>query len=81
MYAPVVLIVPPAVPSWTDHVTAWFVLFVTVAANDIAPPVVTAALAGVTETAIDGGGGGGAATVKVDVALAVVSATLVAATW
>ncbi len=81
MYTPALLIVPPAVPSWTDHVTAWFVLFVTVAANDTAPPTVTAAVDGVTETATDGGGGAGAVAVRVDVELAVGSATLVALTW
>jgi hypothetical protein len=49
---------PPATP-FTDHATAVFDVFVTVALNCIALPSGTDTLVGATETVTGGGGGGG----------------------
>jgi hypothetical protein len=49
---------PLAVP-FTDHVTAVFVLFVTVAVNVVGLPTRTDAVAGLTDTVVTAGGGGG----------------------
>jgi hypothetical protein len=73
--------VPPAAPSWTYQVTAWFAVFATVAVNEADPPVVSEVVDGFTVTAMAGEGGGGVVTEMVAVELAVVSATLVATTW
>ena len=72
---------PPAAPSWTYQVTAWFAVFATVAVNEADSPVVSEVVDGFTVTAMAGEGGGGAVTEIVAVELAVVSATLVATTW
>jgi hypothetical protein len=57
------------------------VVLATVAVNEADPPVVSELVDGVTVTAMAGEGGGGAVTEIVAVALAVVSATLVATAW
>jgi hypothetical protein len=73
VYRPEVETVPP--PDTIDHVTAWFVVFATVAVNCTVPLVCTEAVAGVTVTFT---GGGGVVTVTVALAVLVVSAALVA---
>ena len=73
--------VPPAAPSWTDQVTAWFVALATAAVNEAVPPVVSVLVAGFTATVTAGEVGGGAVAEIVAVELLVASATLVASTW
>jgi hypothetical protein len=80
VYTPALVTVPPAAPSWTDQVTAWFEVFATVALRETDPPVVSAAVEGFRFTETAGGGGGGAVTVMVAVADLEVSATLRAIT-
>lgn len=63
VYIPSAVIVPallfPSATPFTLHVTAVFVVFVTVAVNVWMFPSKTDALAGATCTVIEGGGGGG----------------------
>jgi hypothetical protein len=76
VYVPPLVIVPPALPSCTDHVTPWFELLLTVAEKVRVAPAAIDALEGVTDTAT----GGGAVTVTVATAAFVASAWLVATT-
>ena len=77
VYAPALVTMPPAAPSWTDQFTAWFVVLATVAVNEAEPPAVTVAAEGFTLTVMTGAG---AVTVTVATAYLVVSAWLVATT-
>ncbi len=77
VYAPALVTVPPAAPSWTDQSTAWYEVLATAAVNEVVPPAVTVAADGFTLTEMIGAG---AATATVATALLVVSTWLVATT-